>query len=150
MGEGDATGVAVKVECLCEERGSTPTRTDQTTDLLHLNVMDEKTLILLADALLSRCGLVGWSVRINRRLRDTEGRCVTATRTIELHQRCWEFDDPEQTILHEIAHAIHWERIRNISPMELRPREEFGHGRMWQAICAEVGYRVPDYYLEAK
>jgi predicted SprT family Zn-dependent metalloprotease len=111
--------------------------------------VDEQGLICLANTLLSRVGLLSWSVRINRRLRDAEGRCVTATRTIELHQRCWEFDDPEQIILHEIAHALHWERIKD--KRDLRPSEEFGHGKMWQAICAEVGYRVPHYYLlEAK
>jgi len=109
--------------------------------------MNEQDLIKLGNTLIAKWSLTGtgWKVVINRRLRSTEARCVRATRTIELNPRCWEMDDPEQTILHEIAHAIHFERIKDLT--DLRPSEEESHGKMWQTISAEIGYLVPDYYL---
>lgn len=107
-----------------------------------------KDVLKLAETLMARHGLTRWKVRFNRRLRCTEARVVCRTKMIELNPVF--VDDPEQVILHEIAHAIHWERIRGRDPNDLRPSEELGHGQMWKTICAEVGYMVPDYYCEDK
>jgi len=53
------------------------------------------------------------------------GRKITLSRHLtELNSE----DDVRDTILHEIAHALHWEETR-----------EFSHNRKWQKIAVSIG-----------
>jgi predicted SprT family Zn-dependent metalloprotease len=63
----------------------------------------------------------------------TLGRCHYTLKKITLSK--WyvelnEEDDVEDTILHEIAHALSWVRYG---------REGKGHGRLWKRVCREIG-----------
>jgi predicted SprT family Zn-dependent metalloprotease len=83
----------------------------------------------LAEELMARHGLAGWTFGFNRRKR-TLGLCHHAARIIELsiyfvERNCLE--EIRDTILHEIAHAL-------VGP-------EHGHDVVWRAKCREVGAR---------
>lgn len=61
------------------------------------------------------------------------GRCHYYKKKITLSKWYVELnteDDVEDTILHEIAHALSWIRYG---------REGKGHGKLWKKICREIG-----------
>lgn len=71
-----------------------------------------------------------WSFRWNAR-KTTFGSCSYTRRTIELSSY-WlglSFDEQEQTLLHEVAHAIAGARA--------------GHGPRWRAVARQLGVRNP-------
>src|SRR5262245_59311474 len=84
----------------------------------------------LAEELMARHGLAGWSFGFNRRKRSL-GLCRYATRTIELSVYLVygnsAADEVRDTLLHEIAHAL-------VGPGH-------AHDAAWKAKCLEVGAR---------
>lgn len=74
--------------------------------------------------------LAGWRFEINRRLQTTLGRCDYRRRVIEIAEWVWtegHADRVENTLLHELAHAL-------VGPGR-------GHGRVWQSMARRVGAR---------
>ena len=95
--------------------------TTQTTSTIQLipNLQEANSL---ARSLMDQHGLKDWSIKWTKTVRRL-GRCIYATRTIEISQYQFDLRD---TILHEIAHAK--------TPWD-------GHGRKWQAMCRAIGAR---------
>jgi len=82
----------------------------------------------LAESLMARHGLEGWSFSFDRARRRL-GSCRPGQRRITLSAPLTRLNDEavmRDTILHEIAHA-------------LAPGD--GHGRAWRAACRQVGAR---------
>lgn len=74
-------------------------------------------------------GLFNWTFGFNRRKRSL-GICMLGRKRIELSHYMVDLNGEEQildVILHEIAHALAWERHRDKS-----------HGPIWKRICIEV------------
>lgn len=87
------------------------------------------------DAALAQHGLEerGWQGRFDE-ARKRFGVCKMRTKTISLSRHLVTLNSEEEvrdTILHEIAHALAWERHG----------ENCQHDERWRAICAEVGAR---------
>lgn len=83
----------------------------------------------LAESMMQRHGLSGWTFAFNR-ARRMLGVCRYHTRRIELSRHFVEANDEaaiRDTILHEIAHAM-------AGPTA-------GHGPRWRAICRQIGAR---------
>ncbi len=78
-------------------------------------------------------GLVGWSYTTDRATRRL-GCCRPGQKRISLSRHFVAYylgRDAElvrRTVLHELAHALAWERHRSR-----------GHGRVWRRYCAELG-----------
>ena len=97
--------------------------------------MEDSKILELGNKYRQMYGLRDWTMKINNRLRNTAGRCMTGRRVIELSgavMRQWEVADVIDTILHEIAHA-------------LTPKDK-GHGAEWQAKCLEIGAKPERTY----
>ena len=87
-------------------------------------------------------GLVtsGWKGELDR-ARRRFGVCRMSDRVISLSRVLVELnseDEVRDTILHEIAHALAWERYR----------ENCGHDARWKEICVEIGARPERCYDE--
>ena len=89
-----------------------------------------------ARACMEICGLIGWEVVWDRAVRRL-GCCKMSRRQISfsryyveayLQRSC---EAIRRTVLHEIAHALAWERYA-----------ERGHGAAWHYCCAVLG--IPD------
>lgn len=89
-----------------------------------------------AAACFAALGLVGWSYGTDRAIRRL-GCCRAGQRRITLSRYFLEYYLPRdaemvrRTLLHELAHALAWERQRSL-----------GHGRVWRSYCAALG--IPD------
>lgn len=97
--------------------------------------MEDSKILELGNKYRQMYGLRDWTMKINNRLRNTAGRCMTGRRVIELSgavMRQWEVADVIDTILHEIAHA-------------LTPKDK-GHGAEWRAKCLEIGAKPERTY----
>ncbi|OED38134.1 hypothetical protein AB833_20860 [Chromatiales bacterium (ex Bugula neritina AB1)] len=78
-------------------------------------------------------GLSGWTGGLDN-ARRRFGVCRFYQQQISLSRVLCELNSEEEvrdTILHEIAHALAWERYG----------ESCGHDRRWKAICVEIGAR---------
>lgn len=73
-------------------------------------------------SLMDQHGLYDWKLRMTKTLRRL-GRCMYRDKTIEV-SRYQPGADPDDTVLHEIAHAL--------TPWA-------GHGPIWQAKCRQIG-----------
>lgn len=81
----------------------------------------------LAEALMARHGLDGWTFRFDRAL-VRAGQCDYKNKEITLSptlMALWTPAQQQDTILHEIAHA-------------LTPKDK-GHGPEWQLMCIRIG-----------
>jgi predicted SprT family Zn-dependent metalloprotease len=77
-------------------------------------------------------GLAGWRVELDRAKRRA-GVCRFSKKTLGFSEHFIllnEHEEIEDTILHEIAHALEWER-----------HQGKGHSSRWKAICREIGAR---------
>lgn len=93
----------------------------------HPDRMTEAQIIDKANYILNLHGLAHWTVRVNRRLRQTYGRCNYELREIEISAKLAMInpaDRTEDTICHEVAHAL---------------APGAGHGAAWKRACADVG-----------
>lgn len=82
--------------------------------------------------LLIENGLAGWKVRFNGRLTRALGRCIESRKTIEYMPKYMDENDwteVQQTIRHEVAHAIAGHR--------------HGHDATWRAIARRLGVENP-------
>jgi len=117
---GDSVAPAETVLEVCSRlMGQDKKFTDICVDLLRELELDE-----LADRV---------SVEWNTRMRSCAGRAFWPTGLIQVNPRLPQISDTEvkQTVLHELAHLIAYERHPN------RPIKS--HGREWQRACADVG-----------
>lgn len=84
---------------------------------------------------MSKQGLDGWTVKFNGRIKRAVGKCKMRKRRIDL-SKTWfiEYGDEvgdetfKDVILHEIAHAVDYER-----------RGTSDHSRKWKQVAREVG-----------
>ena len=94
-----------------------------------MNITEAKTLALLY---MEEHRLADWKLEFENCKRSL-GRCHYYDRKITLSEWYVELNeekDVEDTILHEIAHALSWVRYG---------REGKGHGRLWKKVCVEIG-----------
>ena len=92
---------------------------------------------VLARQLLNKHGLHNWRFKYSRS-KLGYGHCSPRKKEITLSRPLSEINSHEEnldTILHEIAHALDWERNR-----------KSWHGYTWKAICREVGARPERCY----
>lgn len=92
-------------------------------------VRDETMKLLIQE------GLTGWRVRFNPRLTRALGRCIPSQKTIEYQPRYMEqnnWDNVEQTIRHEVAHAV--------------AGAYHGHDSYWASIARRLGVDNPSPY----
>jgi len=95
----------------------------------------------LARALFREHGLVGWSFQFDRGKRKM-GTCYPLRKLITVSEhlvRLNTLDRVRQTILHELAHALDWERNGKI-----------GHGPTWKAIARSLGHSGQRTYSSAE
>lgn len=73
------------------------------------------------------------SVEWNTRMRSCAGKAFWPTGLIQLNPRLTSISDAEvrQTLLHELAHLVAYERYPN--------RSIKSHGKEWQRACTDVG-----------
>lgn len=81
-------------------------------------------------------GLIGWSYGTDRAIRRLgccrpEKKQISLSRHFVAHYLSRNPEQIRRTLLHELAHALAWER-----------RRSRGHGRTWQHYCAALG--IPD------
>jgi hypothetical protein len=91
---------------------------------------------LLAHRLLKRHGLKdkGWKFKFDR-AKTRLGVCSYSTKTISLSKHITavsDFDSVEQTLFHEIAHAL--------TPLERKKGKYVHHGEKWLHKAKELGY----------
>ena len=94
-----------------------------------MNKFEAKTLALLY---MEQHRLADWKFEFENCKRSL-GRCHYYDRKITLSEwyvKLNEESDVEDTILHEIAHALSWVRYG---------REGKGHGKLWKKVCIEIG-----------
>lgn len=96
--------------------------------------MTSEQTVALARKLLNTHGLHFWEFKFNRQKRNL-GLCHFPTEThsgqISLSKHFIELNSDEkirETLLHEVAHALSWERYRHT-----------GHGKIWKEIAREIG-----------
>ena len=92
-----------------------------------MNITEAKTLALLY---MEEHRLADWKLEFEN-CKSSLGRCHYHDRKITLSEWYVELNeekDVEDTILHEIAHALSWVRYG---------REGKGHGRLWKKVCVE-------------
>ena len=114
-------------QCLCIFQGESPNATFYNRYMMstELTPAEMKDLALRMTA---EHGLSDWTVELTDS-RRMHGRCITATKTIQLSRRSlfrYGTAEAKDTILHEIAHAI-------------CPRH--GHGKEWRNIAYRIGVR---------
>lgn len=90
--------------------------------------MNDVDILSLAGSLMSEHEeLEHWNVRMSGRMKTAAGMCDYNNNTISLSSAIlslWSQEQVEDTILHEIAHAL---------------TPEAGHGREWKAMCRKLG-----------
>lgn len=95
--------------------------------------MELKKAQALTHILMHKHGLLGhWKFRWHNKKRSL-GTCSYVKKIIYLAKWYTELNDQSQvkdTILHEIAHALSYERYG---------RKGIGHGKIWKSICREIG-----------
>ena len=98
-----------------------------TTELPRLVKFDKDDVLIKARHLMDKHGIPDWKICVTRKSREI-GLCTFSTKTIDIsvYQR---EGDLEDTILHEIAHAL-------VGPSG-------AHGPVWRAKAIELGAR-PD------
>lgn len=92
--------------------------------------MNQTNVRKLARDLIKINGLTGWKVAFNGRV-SSAGMCKFKTKTIFMSKKFITHTSDKyvlNTILHEIAHALDYER-----------RETSDHGHNWVAICHNIG-----------
>ncbi len=87
----------------------------------------------VARELMDQHGLHGWKLRwMEQKSSRICGRCKSRGKIIELSRMYFVMTEDEavkrNTILHEIAHALQYERAGYMS-----------HDKGWKSICAEIG-----------
>lgn len=89
----------------------------------------------LTSVLMHKHGLLGrWKFRWHNKKRSL-GTCSYRKKIIYLAKWYVELNDEAEvkdTILHEIAHALSYEKHGS---------KGIGHGKLWKAICREIGAR---------
>jgi predicted SprT family Zn-dependent metalloprotease len=95
--------------------------------------MELKKASALTHVLMHKHGLLGhWKFRWHNK-KCSLGTCSYVKKTIYLAKWYTELNDQTEvkdTILHEIAHALCYEKYGN---------KGTGHGRLWKSICREIG-----------
>ncbi|GAA1881723.1 SprT-like domain-containing protein [Lapillicoccus jejuensis] len=89
--------------------------------------MDTSEAMRLADGLVARHGLAGWSVEFDTAV-TRAGACHFALRRITLSAplvRLYSRDQVQEVVLHEIAHAL--------------AGADAGHGPRWRRLARELG-----------
>ncbi|MFK5922729.1 MAG: SprT-like domain-containing protein [Verrucomicrobiota bacterium] len=134
----------VIADVLVSEAGSSEEReskTDEASCELLLTGLDEACLTrhvaswLLPLQLAELMG--GVHVKWNSRLQTTAGRAHYAESRIELNPRLIEIADLaeiEQTLKHELAHLVAYERCGKLQRRRLQP-----HGVEWREACVDLG-----------
>lgn len=94
--------------------------------------MEIKKATEFLNSQMTKHGLIeqGWVYKINPRLNCLLGRCSYRDRTITLSKNYVDLNIDrlvEDTILHEIAHAL--------------VGSGYGHGQVWKSKCVELGCR---------
>lgn len=95
---------------------------------MELRKASALTHVLMHEHGLSR----GWTFRWQNKKRSL-GTCSYSKREIRLSEwyvRLNDIKDVKDTILHELAHALSYERYGS---------RGVGHGRLWKSVCREIG-----------
>ena len=91
--------------------------------------MNKTEAVAMANNLIQKYGLIGWSFEINYRAKNRLGCCKYGPKVIELSAWCLNGGvtegKAEDTILHEVAHAIAGHTAK--------------HGPVWKAACRRIG-----------
>ena len=84
---------------------------------------------------LSSNGLDGWTIKFNGRIKRAVGKCKPRKKRIDLaktyfvdHESAIDEEQLKDVILHEVAHALDFER-----------RGTSDHSRKWKRVAREVG-----------
>ena len=100
--------------------------------------MNDVDILSLAGSLMSEHDeLEHWNVRLSGRMKTAAGMCDYNNNTISLSTAIlslWSQELVEDTILHEIAHAL---------------TPEAGHGHEWKAMCRQLGAK-PERCFDGK
>lgn len=101
-------------------------------DIGFEDIDEETQLEILADHLLKKHGLEGWTFKWNNRKRAF-GLCSYSKKQIQLSRAILEAGEPAesmaQTLLHEVAHALAGPKA--------------GHGPEWRRIAKQIGMKDP-------
>jgi predicted SprT family Zn-dependent metalloprotease len=95
----------------------------------------------LAERLLKKHGLIGWTVGFDRAIRRA-GACFFRNRAISLSREFVERNDAAiviDTIRHEVAHALAWKHDRST-----------GHDAAWRSWCEVTGAEPTRCFDEEK
>lgn len=103
-----------------------------------MNTNDAKAM---AEEMIKKHGLDHWKFRY---LMDEKnlGLCTYRGKIITLSLQWTKNGEQEvvkDTVLHEVSHALNWERNRKT-----------GHGLEWKRICIEVGAKPQEFYTGPK
>lgn len=90
--------------------------------------MNEQEVMKIGQFLLQKYELIDWKFQINKRCKLRMGYCNFDKKVIEVSKCLIDVGTPEDiqdTILHEIAHAL--------------VGRGYGHGKVWKAKAIEIG-----------
>ena len=93
--------------------------------------MNPKQALAQLNASIDQHGLIGWSAGLDTAVKRF-GVCYLGKKHISLSRTLCELNSDEEvtdTILHEISHALAYERHE----------ENCGHDERWKKICIEIG-----------
>ena len=86
-----------------------------------------------------------WHFQFNKRLKSTLGRTFYTHKLIDVAEFLLDHDEIFDTVLHEIAHALAFERFGNTYDTH----KNDGHGPNWIKMCELVGAKPERYCTNA-
>lgn len=103
--------------------------------------MNTRDAQAMAEEMIKKHGLKDWRFRYLMEEKKL-GICTPAGKIITLSLQ-WTKNGEEKivknTVLHEISHALEFERFRTM-----------GHGPRWKQICLEIGAKPQQFHTETK